>query len=108
MARKSYEVVADMPVCKLFYQGHHSHPVRRTGLIIQETDDKFVVYELRNGDVVRDIDEAKGHIKSYRKDKIARFGDYVRLSKTKMAKYKLKTDSTLRRLSLADLINEGI
>ena len=36
--KKEYKLVGEKPVARFFYNGHHSHPVRRTVLIIQDNE----------------------------------------------------------------------
>jgi hypothetical protein len=65
----NYEPVRNKPVAKFFYKGHHTHPVRRTVLVIKSDRNIIVGYELREGRVLRSIKKAP--IKSYRRDRIA-------------------------------------
>lgn len=71
-----------MPVARFYYKGTHTHPVRRTVLIIEDKPDYFRGYELREGKVVRKT--AKAPIKTYSRNKIATGED-------------LRTDSPLRK-----------
>lgn len=103
-----YGVIETLPVARFFYQGKsHSHPVRRTVLIIEENADTLVGYELRSGRRILSLQEAieKKIVKTYKKAKIARFGDYCRLWKRKSAPNPLQT--TLRRCDLLDLMLKG-
>lgn len=77
-----YKPVRNNPVAKFWYRGHHTHPVRRTILIVESTPQLFVGYELREGRTIRNLKNAP--IKSYRKDKIA-------------CAYSLRSDAPLRR-----------
>ena len=79
---KTYELVSRNPVAKFYYQGNHSHPVRRTVLIVEETKTHITGYEFRCGTEVRTRGEAMSKIRSYKKDKIAKWGDYSRLTKS--------------------------
>jgi hypothetical protein len=73
-----HDVLKKQPVARFFYKGNnHSHPVRRTVLIIKTSKKIITGYELREGDVVHSLDEAP--IKSYRRDRIPNWGDYWRL-----------------------------
>lgn len=90
------KLVSKKPVAKFFYRGTHTHPVRRTVLIVEDSKDTFTGYELREGKQVRT--GAKAPIKSYSKNDIAKGGDYCRLPK----------NAGLSRLELIDLIAEGV
>ena len=56
---------------KFYYRGSHSHPVKRTVLIVEETPEIIQGYEIREGNTVR-AGTKYSPIKSYRKDKIAK------------------------------------
>ena len=88
-------LVVKNPVAKFYYQGTHSHPVRRTVLVVEETKDTLKGYELREGNVVRK--SSKAPVRVYSKSLIANSKNYCRL-----------TNSKLNRLELLDLINEGV
>lgn len=94
------------PVAKFFYKGSHSHPVRVTLLIISDFKDILTGYVLRSGKSVFNTDNAP--IKSYRKDKIARYGDYCRLRGSKINRNKNSETTTLRRMGLTRLLKEGV
>ena len=104
---KLYDVVPNKPVARFFYQGSHTHPVRRTVLVIEDKEDVLVGYEFREGDVVRDITEARKCVKSYRKDRIARYGDYARLRQTSSGFMHPPTESTLVRESILTMFTKG-
>lgn len=105
-ARKNYDIVSDKPVARFYYQGQsHEHPVRRTVLVIEDLADKIVGYEVREGSTIRDFKEAP--IKSYRKDRIAKYGDRVRLRRSKAAQARALTDTTLQRFNIMDLLRVG-
>lgn len=108
MKTMPYGVIETLPVARFFYQGKsHTHPVRRTVLIIEDRPDEFVGYELRSGRKVFSFHEVieKKVVKTYKKAKIARFGDYCRLRLRKDAPNPLQT--TLRRYDLLDLMLKG-
>ena len=107
--RKVYSLINHKPVAKFFYQGSHSHPVRRTVLIIQETDTKIVGYEFRCGNTVRTVSQAlqENAVKTYRKDKIAKWGDYSRLRMTSKTFLKDPEDTTLERLPILSMFHDG-
>lgn len=106
-AKKEYELVRNQPVAKFYYQGSHSHPVRRTVLLIKnKTNSNILVgYELREGMTTRTLKNAP--IKSFRRSEIASFGDYVRLRASKTNKKRKKGDTTLSRTNLMGLIRTG-
>lgn len=107
MKTKEYELVRNQPVAKFYYRGSHTHPIRRTVLLIKnKTNNNILVgYELREGMKIRKLCNAP--IKSYRRSEVAAFGDYVRLRTSKTNKKRKKTDSTLIRSNLVDLIRSG-
>ncbi len=102
----NYEFVKSQPVAKFFYKGDHTHPVRRTVLIVQQSDTLLTGYELREGSEVRDFKNAP--VKSYRKDRIARICeiDLRRKLRKSTDQVQLKR-STLTRYPLRDLIYTG-
>ncbi len=104
---KVYDLVAKLPVARFYYQGTHTHPVRRTVLIIEDRKDTFVGYEFREGTIVRDVTEALKHVKSYRKDRIAKWGDYARLRMSYKTFMKSPDASTLERYPILSMFQEG-
>ena len=107
--KKVYELVSNRPVAKFFYRGTHSHPVRRTVLIIEDTPTKIVGYEFRCGNEVRSVSQAlnENAVKTYRKDRIAKWGDYVRLRQTSKTFLKDPEKSTLERMPILAMFTEG-
>ena len=102
---KNYEITRNKPVAKFYYQGTHSHPVRRTVLIISSNRNSFTGYELREGNIERDFDDSP--VKSYTKSKVATVKEIdSRLSLRRKAVN--KNESTLKRDNLLDLIKYGI
>ena len=100
-----YPIVRNQPVARFYYQGNHSHPIRRTILII-EADRKYLKgYELRCGNKVRTREEAP--VLTYLKSEIARFGDYSRLRNAKKNAGRASDESTLVRTSIKDLATAG-
>ncbi len=97
----SYEVVTRQPVARFYYKGHHSHPIRRTVLIIQSTPQYIRGYELREGSVTRALRNAP--VKTYRRSRIAT------LENLGPAKHREKGPpiTTLKRRPLLDLVLEG-
>jgi hypothetical protein len=108
-SQKVYNLVPRKPVARFFYQGHHSHPVRRTVLVTKETDTLITGYELRDGSTVRTVQEAvsSGCVKSYRKDSIARWGDYSRLRMTSATFLEDPNKSTLKREPIMTMFVHG-
>jgi len=91
------DVSKTLPVARFYYQGSHSHPVRRTVLVIETTNNIIRGYEMREGATIRSFKDAL--VKSYRKDMIAA-GEELR--------QKSKEKTTLKRLPLFDLIENGV
>jgi hypothetical protein len=105
--RKTYDLVTHKPVARFYYKGQHSHPVRRTVLIIEDRDDMIVGYEIRVGDTVRTVSEALDSVKSYRKDRIAKWGDYSRLRMSSKTFMKDPNETTLERFPIMSMFKEG-
>jgi hypothetical protein len=104
--QKKYEILAAQPLARFYYQGNHSHPVRRTVLLSRETDTYFVGYELRVGRIVRSLSDAP--IKTYRKADIARYSDYSRLRMSRRTRRKRATDTTLVRGEIMEMTKLGV
>lgn len=102
MNEKKYNLVRNLPVAKFRYKGNHSHPVRRTILILESNSKWIKGYELREGSVVRDIDAAP--VKTYAKEKIATLRQSVRNFRLK----KKKNRTTLQRFALTELVQIGL
>ena len=112
MATKTQKMVYDLaptkrPVARFYYQGKHSHPVRRTILIIEETKTLIRGYEFREGSTVRTRDQALTKVKSYRKDRIAKWGDYSRLTMYSTGLSKDPRRTTLERFPIVTMFTEG-
>ncbi len=101
-----HRIISKKPVAKFRYKGSHSHPVRVTILVIENKSNLLTGYVLRSGSAVFSMNEAP--IRSYRKDRIAKFGDYCRLKMSRKTYSKCNYESTLQRLSLLDLSKNGI
>jgi len=106
--QKKNRLVRNLPVAKFYYQGSHSHPVRRTVLLLKDRTNReaLVGYELREGRVVRDLNDAP--IKSFLRDEISNYGDYCRLKASVATQNKSDDESTLVRSRLSDLVEEGV
>lgn len=98
-----YEIVKNKPVAYFYYKGtSHSHPVRRTVLIIESNAFYLTGYELREGSIVRNLKESP--IKTYLKRKIAT-QDKLGASNHREPGPK---KTTLSRKHLFDLIEHGV
>ena len=97
-----YEVIRNKPCAKFYYKGNHSHPVRRTVLIIENKPHFIRGYELREGSQVRNFKDAP--VKTYTRSRI------VKESQLGLNKHRLPGPSTttLKRLKLLDLLRAGI
>jgi len=100
---KTYPLIRHRPVARFYYQGNHTHPVRRTVLLIESRPKYIRGYELREGGVVRNYSEAP--IKTYTRSKIAPSTPYQR--RKKAAARKLTGPLTLQRTGVVDLVLEG-
>ena len=97
-----YDIVRNTPVARFWYKGTHTHPVRRTVLVIESTKEYLRGYELREGRIVRTA--GKAPIKTYRRERIAR-GASLRVDSPIRKLYPQK--STLVRKTLLDVIESG-
>jgi hypothetical protein len=69
-----YPIIRNKPVAQFWYKGTHSHPVKRTVLITEQTKDYFKGYEVREGTQFRVLGERfLGKPISF----VAKVGDYV-------------------------------
>jgi len=102
---KEYQLVSRLPVAKFYYQGSHSHPVRRTVLVTENTPKFFRGYELREGSTTRVYKNAP--IKSYTKAKIAKVGQCGRRLRKRTPQY-LHEEMTLKRHNLAEVVLKGV
>lgn len=103
---KNYKLVNTHPVARFYYKGSHSHPVRRTVLITEATDDRIVGYEVRTGGIVRPPNAAP--IKSFLRRKIAKVKQ-LRMSKKRDSLIISRGPmvSTLKRTRLHDYLFTG-
>lgn len=103
---KKYKLVNTHPVARFYYKGSHSHPVRRTVLVTESTDNRIVGYEVRAGDIVRQPNGAP--IKSYLRRKIAKAAQ-LRWSRKRDALIISRGPkmSTLKRTRLYDYLFTG-
>ena len=98
-----YAIVKTMPVAKLYYKGNHTHPVRRTVLVIESNKNYIRGYELREGNEIRSAEKAP--IKTYSRAKIAKG---MSLRKENPVRKLSPQKSTLVRKNLLDIIAKGI
>ena len=94
-----YEIVRNQPAAKFYYKGTHSHPVKRTILVTEQSPSWLTGYEIREGATLRDLDDAP--VKTFSKDKIATFGQIRNGNKTK------KNVSTLTRMGMSEVAKVG-
>ena len=104
--KQKYTIVTNGPVAKFYYQGSHTHPVRRTIIVIEDKKNILVGYEIREGNEVRKVKNAP--VKSYRKDRIPNFGDYCRFKMSKKNYSRLDSETTLERMDFDDLVLAGV
>ena len=106
---KNYPILknSDMPVWRFYYQGDHSHPVRRVVIILRDrcTATHVTGYELREGSEVRPF--SKAFIRTYDRDLIAKIGQCGRRLR-KRTDQALHNRSTLVREDLVALIQKGV
>lgn len=106
MNKIKYEFYKKRPVARFFYQGSHTHPVRRTIIIINQTPNIIVGYEVREGAITRNVKNAP--VKSYKKSLIAKVKQIdTRCSLRKKAEGEQLNKTTLIRENLADFIKNG-
>jgi ABC-type transport system involved in cytochrome c biogenesis ATPase subunit len=102
---KEYSIVRNEPVAKFYYQGSHSHPIKRTVLVIENTKQYIRGYEMREGADVRHV-ISQAPIKSYKKNKIAKISQCRKKVRDRIPN-KLHTKTTYERQQLVDLIIKG-
>lgn len=104
MKQKNYSIVRETPVAKFLYKGNHSHPVRRTVLVIDSNSRYIKGYELREGKTLRNFTDAP--VKTYCKNKIATLKQCRKEVRNKVKKGLNST--TLQRVALMDLFQNGV
>ena len=98
----TYQPVRNMPICKFYYKGNHSHYVRRTILRIPAIrSDLIAGYELREGSTVRTLKNAP--VKTYKKDKIAKWDQIGKGNHKTPGEPK----TTLKKMNLIEFMLEG-
>jgi hypothetical protein len=100
---KQYSFIKNRPVARFFYKGDHTHPVRRTIIIIESKDTLLTGYELREGSITRNFKDAP--IKSYSRNKIATVGQIDK--RRKLRREANMRNTTLTRSYLKELIRYG-
>jgi hypothetical protein len=101
---KRYELVRNLPFAKFYYAGSHSHPVRREILVFETSRNYITGYELREGNITRDVDNAP--IKTYTRTKIATRKQCRSDSVMRKVGTKRLNETTLVRTSLTDVTTE--
>lgn len=103
MFTMKYEPVRNLPVARFYYQGSHSHPVRRTIMVIESNSKVIKGYELRCGNKVNTL--ANSPIRTFRRDAIASFGELRKDNRERTQNRRAET--TLQRTGLLNLVAEG-
>jgi hypothetical protein len=103
--KKDYKIVRSLPVARFYYSGSHTHPVRRTVLIIEVNSRVITGFELRDGSEIRNFKTAP--VKSYCKNKIAKIKQCGRRLRNRVD-VNLLNKTTLKRASLIDLVKRGV
>lgn len=103
MASKNvFPLVRNLPVWKFYYRGNHTHPVRTTIAVIENTTNTVTGYVLRRGnDVCARLQDAP--IRTFKKSEIASYNQID--SRSKKATNSSRT--TLTKHNLVDLIVQG-
>jgi hypothetical protein len=103
MASKNvFPLIRNLPVWKFYYRGNHTHPVRTTIAVIENTTNTVTGYVLRRGnDVCARLQDAP--IRTFKKSEIASFNQIDSRSK----KSSTSSKTTLTKHNLVDLIVQG-
>lgn len=96
-----HEPIKNDPVARFYYKGTHSHPVRRTVLVIESRPSYIKGYELREGSSTRTLKKAP--VKAYSRNKIATFKQLGASNHRRPG----DNSTTLRRTRLIDLVKTG-
>ncbi len=102
--KHTYPVRRNLPVARFYYQGSHSHPVRRTILITESTSRYIRGYELREGSEVRSFLDAP--IKTFTRKKIAKI-EQCGFRLRRRTPPKEHSSSTFQSVGLIDLVKKG-
>ncbi len=103
MNNLKYEPVRNLPVARFYYKGNHSHPVRRTVLVIESNSRWIRGYELRSGRTTRF--PFMSPIRTFLHSKIATFNELRKGSHIRGKNRGSKT--TLERTNLLGLVTTG-
>lgn len=102
---KIHPLVRNFPIWKFYYQGNHSHPIRRTVAVIENNRDSIIGYEMRQGNVSHtNLQDAP--IKTFKKTKIAKVRQLDARRPLRRDTY-FEDQSTLTKQSLREYIVEG-
>jgi chemotaxis signal transduction protein len=96
--------IKTLPVARFFYKGNHTHPVRRTVVLVESTKTYLLGFEVREGSEVRKL--RKSPIKRYNRAKIAKVRNIDKRRKLKRIVKNTDT-TTLVRKPLINLLVEG-
>ena len=99
-----YSITKTVPVARFYYQGSHSHPVKRTVLVIESNKDSLTGYELREGSTTRPF--ACAPIKTYNRCRIAR--SYQCRKDSTAYQQSVRVATTLKRQNLIKIVTEGV
>ena len=103
-----YSLVRNQPIARFWYQGKHTHPVRRVVAVTDVTPTVITGYELREGNTVRNT-LANAPVKSFRRDRIATVRQIDARRKLRRTTPRTRqNDTTLVRENLTTLVTEGI
>lgn len=100
-----YKIIKNNPVAKFFYKGNHTHPVRRTVVIVEQNERNLTGFELREGTKTRLLKNAP--IKSYKKSNIAKVKELDK-RRSLVKKVKNLNKTTFSRYPIIELIKNGI
>jgi hypothetical protein len=103
-ATLKYPVVRNLPVARFYYQGHHTHPVRRTVIVTELTAKLIKGYEVREGSTTRTL--ANAPVKSFSRDKIAMISQCGKRLRKRAPKQNHE-NSTLTRDGLLNILTNG-
>ena len=108
MSNNFYPLVRNQPIARFWYQGKHTHPVRRVVAVTDVTPNLITGYELREGNSVRNT-VLTAPVKSYRRDRIAMVSQIDARRKLRRTTPRTRQNSTtLTRNNLTTLVVEGI
>src|SRR4051812_11016792 len=97
-----YEPQRKNPIARFYYKGNHSHPVRRTVLVIESGRSHITGWELREGNTTRELTDAP--IKTYNRSKVASPKQLRKENQLRRA----NAPTTYQRANLLDLLVLGV